>query len=135
MVLRAHQQQYRRIEPDVGVLSCASASRGADRGAAQVRWRPAMWPSCNTVQPLAWLYMLHAGGAGMDRFEGGPMRWFLVLSCAFVLSSESAAQAPSRWTLSAGPEWTPTPSNSRFYGGRAGRGEGRGGGEGGSSGG
>src|SRR5207249_8617287 len=33
-----HQQQYRRIEPDVGVLSCASASRGA----AQVRWRPAM---------------------------------------------------------------------------------------------
>src|SRR5881397_3545318 len=43
MVRRAHQQQYRRIEPDVGVLSCASASRGADRGAAQVRWRPAMW--------------------------------------------------------------------------------------------
>src|SRR2546426_1068271 len=42
MVRRAHQQQYRRIEPDVGVLSCASASRGADRGAAQVRWRPAM---------------------------------------------------------------------------------------------
>src|SRR2546426_8200271 len=41
MVRRAHQQQYRRIEPDVGVLSCASASRGADRGAAQVR-RPAM---------------------------------------------------------------------------------------------
>src|SRR2546430_16318704 len=63
--------------------------------------------------------MLHAGGAGRDRFEGGPMRWFLVLSCAFVLSSESAAQAPSRWTLSAGPEWTPSPSNSRFYGGRA----------------
>jgi len=46
------------------------------------------------------------------------MRWFLVLSCAFLLSSESAAQAPSRWTLSAGPEWTPSPSNSRFYGGR-----------------
>src|SRR5436190_13516898 len=42
MVRRPHQQQYRRIEPDVGVLSCASASRGADRGAAQVRWRPAM---------------------------------------------------------------------------------------------
>ncbi len=39
MVRGAHQQQYRRIEPDVGVLSCASASRSADRGAAQVTWR------------------------------------------------------------------------------------------------
>src|SRR5207249_4960370 len=43
MVRRAHQQQYRRVEPDVGVLSCASASTGADRGAAQVRWRPALY--------------------------------------------------------------------------------------------
>ena len=42
MVRRAHQQQYRRIEPDVGVLSSASASRGADRSAAQVRWRAEM---------------------------------------------------------------------------------------------
>src|SRR5438552_17089403 len=42
MVRRAHEQQDRRIEPDVGVLSCASASRGADRSAAQVRWRAEM---------------------------------------------------------------------------------------------
>src|SRR5258705_7901013 len=38
MVRRAAQHEYRRIEPDVGVLSCASASRGAD--AAQVTWHP-----------------------------------------------------------------------------------------------
>src|SRR5213594_2372953 len=37
---------------------------------------------------------------------GGPMRWLLVLSIALLLASApAAAQAPSRWTLSAGPSW------------------------------
>jgi len=34
------------------------------------------------------------------------MRWFLVLGFAFLLAGSSAAQTPSRWTLSAGPEWS-----------------------------
>ena len=34
------------------------------------------------------------------------MRWLLVLSIALLLASApAAAQAPSRWTLSAGPSW------------------------------
>src|SRR6266576_3228302 len=49
MVRRAHQQQYRRIEPDVGFLSCASASRGADvfeRSSSAPQLRPHSLGGC-----------------------------------------------------------------------------------------
>ena len=46
------------------------------------------------------------------------MRWFLVLGVALLLSRNSAAQTPSRWTFSAGPEWTRTFGGANFYGGR-----------------
>jgi len=46
------------------------------------------------------------------------MRWFFVLGVALLLSRTSAAQTPSRWTFSAGPEWTTTFGGGHFYGGR-----------------
>jgi hypothetical protein len=42
-------------------------------------------------------------------------RLFIVFVVSFVVASTGAAQ--SRWTFSAGPEWTPF-ANGRFYGGR-----------------
>src|SRR5438552_6925221 len=88
MVRRAHQQQYRRIEPDVGVLSCASASRGADRGAAQVRWRPAM---CCDDYPGAVVLT-----APSNTYEATGVK--RVNSCSPVLDRNTGAESCSSFT-------------------------------------
>ena len=44
------------------------------------------------------------------------MRWFLVVGFAFLLSSNGAAQTPSRWTFSAGPEWVKVTPTTRLWG-------------------
>ncbi len=42
----------------------------------------------------------------------------LVVGAALLFSVSTTAAAQSRWTFSAGPEWTGTLSNGYFYGGR-----------------
>src|SRR2546426_5643223 len=42
----------------------------------------------------------------------------LIVGAALLFSVSTTAAAQSRWTLSAGPEWTGTLSNGHFYGGR-----------------
>src|SRR6266516_1950462 len=72
----------------------------------------------NTVQPVVRNHMFKQSVPEVHLFKGGPMRWFLVLGVALLLSRNSAAQTPSRWTFSAGPEWTRTFGGANFYGGR-----------------
>src|SRR6267378_306139 len=73
----------------------------------------------NTVQPAVRLDMfLVQLVPEMHFLKEGQMRWLLVLAFAFFLATNSAAQTPTRWTLSAGPEWSSTLRTGHFYGGR-----------------
>src|SRR5437899_6331104 len=62
--------------------------------------------------------MFQVGWRLNELLQGGPMRWLLILCVACLLARNSAAQTPTRWTLSAGPEWSSTLKTGHFYGGR-----------------
>lgn len=49
--------------------------------------------------------------------QGGRVRLFFV-GAALLISVSTTSAAQSRWTFSAGPEWTPRFDNGLFYGGR-----------------